>query len=367
MNKEYTYEELKESRLIFDRKPPKFGVIIVLLTLIFIVAVILFSAFATKVYIVKAMGIVQNENRTNVMNKVSSNISEINVMTGQEVKAGNIIMQFDTFQVKLQIAQLQAMVEFFEKKIDLIERLIIFANNIKIGEGYEDTRKNPFDNTNIDEMAMYSQAQSLINYINDQLSNEELEKPFDQEQLDTAKVQFVGQQYSDRDNQIVNLVQQQSQRDMYIASLAEYTVRAEIDGVVNLTAGLTVGTMLQAGTLLGSISSKDSDLLYFETTLSAQDRARVNIGDSVETMIAGVVQQEFGILKGEVIHIDSDSTQTQDGQVYFRVRIRPNQTYLTDRKGNRVDIVSGMLAESRIIYNETTWLRWGLEQIGIRF
>ncbi|MDR3022103.1 MAG: biotin/lipoyl-binding protein, partial [Clostridiales bacterium] len=343
MNREYTYEELKESKLIFDRKPPKFGVWITCLTLFFVILAIVFSSFATKVYVVKSSGIVQSENRINIMNKVSSNISSIAVVAGQEIKQGDILIQFSTFQTDVQIAQLQAMVDLFNNRIIIVNRLIDFINAMELTK--PETLKNPFDRNNVNEQNAFSQAQSLIDYVNQQLADEELDPSFDQGQLDSAKAQFVGQQFQARDDLQANLVQQQSQRDMYIASLTEYTVRAEIDGVVNLTAGLTVGTMLQAGTLLGSISSKDDSLLIFETTLSAQDRARVNVGDSVETMVAGVVQQEFGVLKGEVIHIDSDSTQTQDGQVYFRIRIRPNQTYLTDRKGNRVDLVSGMLAE----------------------
>ncbi|MDR3021968.1 MAG: biotin/lipoyl-binding protein, partial [Clostridiales bacterium] len=346
MNREYTYEELKESKLIFDRKPPKFGVIIVCLTLFFVTVAIIFSAFATKVYVVKATGMVQSESKVNIMNRVSSNIDRIEVIAGQEVKQGDVLLKFNTFQVDLQIAQLQAMVDMFDGQIALIDKMIVFINDIKMDGDWNIVNPDiPFDNTNIDEMYMYSNAQSMLDYVVQQKESETDEDKFTPEKLESLKSQFLGQQFGNRDTAKSNLVQQKSQRDMYVASLAEYTVRAEIDGVVNLTAGLTVGTMLQAGTLLGSISSKDDSLLIFETTLSAQDRARVNVGDYVETVVAGVVQQEFGVLKGEVIHIDSDSTQTQDGQVYFRIRIRPNQTYLTDRKGNRVDLVSGMLAE----------------------
>ena len=41
MDKIYTFSELKESKLIYDRKPPAFGIIMTLLTLIFVVGALL--------------------------------------------------------------------------------------------------------------------------------------------------------------------------------------------------------------------------------------------------------------------------------------------------------------------------------------
>lgn len=39
------------------------------------------------------------------------------------------------------------------------------------------------------------------------------------------------------------------------------------------------------------------------------------------------------------------------------------ETHLVDKHGKRIDIVSGMLSESHITYNETTWLKWGWDKI----
>jgi hypothetical protein len=104
---------------------------------------------------------------------------------------------------------------------------------------------------------------------------------------------------------------------MYEKSLAEYTVRAEQTGVVHLSTGLTVGTVLQTGSLLGSISPTNKESLYFETVVSAADRAKLKIGDTAETTVSGAMQSEFGILTGKVTHIDTDSIQTENGEVFL--------------------------------------------------
>lgn len=68
-----------------------------------------------------------------------------------------------------------------------------------------------------------------------------------------------------------------------------------------------------------------------------------------------------------MVSIDNDSTQTEDGQVYYRVRVLPDKTELTDKKGNTVRLTTGMIGECRIKYDETTWLKWAIEQIGVKF
>ncbi|MDR1939608.1 MAG: HlyD family secretion protein [Clostridiales bacterium] len=371
MSKIYTYSELKESKIIYDRKPPAFGVIITFMTLIFVVSVILWAGFSTKTYVVKADGLVASEGKINIMNKVSGNIDKINVYEGEHVKKGDVLIEINSFQVELQIVQIQANVDFFTTKLDIMERLIVFINNYTLNN--QSTTVNPFDNNNPNEMKAYSDAQTFIDYIKSQEnaakneSTEEEPREYTQEEVDGLKVQFLSQQYATLDEYNVQVVQYSSQLAMYKNSLAEYKVIAGQDGIVHLTAGLTIGTVLQAGILLGSISSPYNADLFFETVVSATDRAKIATDDSVEIVLNGVMQSEYGILTGKIIEIASDSTQTEDGAVFFRVKIKPDKTQLKDKKGNIINLTIGMLAESRIKYDETTWLKWAIEQIGVKF
>ena len=57
MSKIYTFNELKESKLIYDRKPPAFGAIMTLLSLIFVAVAITWAVLSPKTYVVKATGI----------------------------------------------------------------------------------------------------------------------------------------------------------------------------------------------------------------------------------------------------------------------------------------------------------------------
>lgn len=368
MSREYIYNELKESKLIYDRKPPAFGVIITVMTLIFVIFAVVWAGLSPKTYVVKATGLVVSEEKTNVMNKVQGRIDQINVREGDSVKKGDLLIQINSLHTELQIAQVQANVGFYVDKAALIERLVLFIKGFRLNDGV--TRINPFDNTNIAEMSAYDNAQTFIDYVKDQEKIATEKTPpeaYTQAEIDNLKIQFLSQHYPTLDEYKAQIVQHESQLTVYIDSLAEYKIIAEQDGSIHLSAGLTVGTMLQAGSLLGSISSVNNSTFIIEAAVNAIDRAKITIGDSVEIAVSGIMQSEFGLLKGQVISIDSDSTQTEEGSVFYRIKIKPNSTKLENRKGNVVNLSIGMLSESRIKYKETTWLKWMIEQIGVRF
>lgn len=363
MDRVYTFSELKESKLIYDRKPPAFGIIMTLLTLIFVIGVLFWAGFSKKTYVVKASALVENENKVNIMNTVSGKVKSLNVSEGQEVKEGDIILQIDSFETELQIAQMQAMVELYDKKIINSQKLISFVNNYKIAE--DSTKINPFDSADMDTVKFYSDAQSFKGY-DEQLKaqKEEAGEEYKQSDLDGIKSQFLSQQtYAQLEEYLSQKAQQESQLKMYKDSLSAYTVKALQSGIIHLTAGLTEGTVLQAGTLLGSISDNNKDNFYFNAIVSATERSKLSVGSQVEIAVSGAMQTEYGTLNGKIVSIDNDVTQTENGQVYYRVKIKSDGKELKDKHGHTVQLELGMIGECRIKYDETTYLNWMIEQI----
>lgn len=364
MDRVYTFSELKESKLIYDRKPPAFGIIMTLLTLIFVIGVLFWAGFSKKTYVVKASALVENENKVNIMNTVSGKVKSLNVSEGQEVKEGDIILQIDSFETELQIAQIQAMVELYESKIQATQKLINFVNNYSLSD--KTTNVNPFNSTNSETAKLYSDAETFISYVAQQKAQVEITGgEYSQEQLDEVKTQFLIQQYtfSSLEEYTGQKVQQESQLKMYQNSLSAYTVKALQSGIIHLTAGLTEGTVLQAGTLLGSISDNNKDNFYFNAIVSATERSKLSVGSQVEIAVSGAMQTEYGTLNGKIVSIDNDVTQTENGQAYYRVKIKSGSKELKDKHGHTVQLRLGMIGECRIKYDETTYLNWMIEQI----
>ncbi len=364
MDRTYTFSELKESKLIYDRKPPAFGIIMTLLTLIFVIGALFWAGFSTKTYVVKASALVDNESKVNIMNTVSGKVKTLNVAEGQKVEEGDVILVLDSFETELQIAQIQAVVDLYDSKIQATQRLINFVTDYSLSD--KTTNINPFSPTNSETAKLYSDAETFINYVAQQKDQVEITGGvYSQEQLDDVKTQFLIQQYtySSLEEYTGQKAQQESQLKMYQKSLSAYTVRAFQSGIIHLSAGLTEGTVLQAGSLLGNISDNNKDNLYFNAVVSATERSKLSVGSQVEIAVSGAMQTEYGTLNGEVVKIDNDVTQTEDGQAYYKVKIKSDSKELKDKYGHVVQLELGMIGECRIKYDETTYLNWMIEQI----
>lgn len=364
MGRIYTYSELKESRLIYDRKPPMFGIVMTALTLVFVIGVLLWAGLSTKTYVVRATGVVTASNKINIMNYASGAIKSIEADEGQAVSKGDTLLVIDSFQAELQIEQIKSVVKLYQDKIDNLSRLISFVNDYSLSDA--STQGNPFDKDDENTVKQYSDAEYFISYVKSSVEQAaDSDREFTQAELDNMKTAYLTQQavYSDLDQNIAEKERQSSQLKMYEDSLVEYTVKAAASGVVHFNAGLTVGTVLQSGTLLGNISSEVSEDLYFSVAVSATERSKLSVGTSTEIAVSGAMQTEFGTLVGVVTAIDSDSTQTENGQAYYIVKIKPDATELTDKSGRSVELKPGMIGECRIKYAETTYLKWAVEQI----
>ena len=51
---------------------------------------------------------------------------------------------------------------------------------------------------------------------------------------------------------------------------------------------------------------------------------------------------------------------------YFKVKIKPEETYLADKRGEKVNLTVGMVTETRVKYEKITYMKYFLEQIGIK-
>ena len=360
MKRYYYFNELRESKLIYDRKPPAFGVIMTILTLFFLAGALFWAGLSTKTYVVRATGLVADESKTNIMNLVSGRIERIEVIEGQSVEEGNVILVIDSYETRLQISQLEAMREFYQNKIINNQKLLSYIDNFSLDD--KSTQTNPFDSDISDEAKLYADAEMVKMYME---SLKDREDGYTQSDAENLKAQIISQLgiYTALDEYNLQLAQYDSQINMYKDSLSAYTVKATQKGQVHLTAGLTVNTVLQAGTLLGTISSNEKENLYFELAVSATERSKLSLGSQVEIAVSGAMQTEYGTLAGKVVEIDNDSTQTENGQVYYMVKVVPYSTELYDKRGRSVQLQLGMIGECRIKYDETTYLNWIIEQI----
>lgn len=124
--------------------------------------------------------------------------------------------------------------------------------------------------------------------------------------------------------------------------------------------------VIQSGSLIGTLIDKE-DNIVIESLVPAIERPRIHINDEVSIVVSGLSQSEYGCIKGEVLCIDEDATiDNQKGNVFFKVKIKPEKNFLTDKKGEKINLTMGMITEIRVKYEKITYMKYFLDQIGIK-
>ena len=146
----YKLNEITDSKLQYDKKPPRFMNYIILVVVVLIVGFLVWSTKSVKTYVVKGQGIVTTENKSNIMAKVSGEVKEVYMEEGKEVNAGDTLIVFNSPEPKYQIEQADGQIEILNKRIELLKR----AEN----EATKGT--NTFNKNNADELEFYNKLLS---------------------------------------------------------------------------------------------------------------------------------------------------------------------------------------------------------------
>lgn len=366
----YNINEITDSRLLYDKNPPRFMVYIVLIVTALIAGFLIWSNKAIKTYVVKAQGMVTTENKTAIMSNITGQVNSVNVTEGKKVKEGDVLFTINPTDSNLQLEQINSQIDYENKRIALLTR------------AEQDAAKgaNSFNKNKPEELEFYNKLQD--NYVKQgeykvdeqalkaQGYNDDQIKQYKQTQdtkLNELHYDTILVFTSEKSQLQPDLNKLQAQKAALEKSLGSYNITAQKNGIVHLPAAITKGAVLQQGSSVGSISNTAEGLII-ETLLSSSERPMVNVGDDVSLAVAGLNQAEYGTVKGKVISIDQDANvDNQKGTVYFNVKVKPEQTFLKNKKGEKVNLTLGMITETRVKYDKITYMKYFLEQIGIKF
>lgn len=367
-----TMEQLKDSRLLYDKKLPAFGYLLILLVTALLAAVVVWSIKTPKVYMITSNGTVQSPNKNYVMSPFTGEISEVSMQEGQNVEKGDALFTVKSTDLDLQGEQLEGQKEIYEAQIAQYQKLV---KSIQ-----DDT--NYFDASNPDDSLYYSQYETYKSQVAQQTVDTSTYKAYgytdEQIQAELVKNQSkVTELYYTAIKTAEGSIQEsQNQLDSIEAQLAAvnsgqdaYVVTANATGKLHLLSDYKDGMAVQATTALASISS-EQDNYQVQAYVSASDAARMQVGDSVDIAVSGLTQSVYGTISGTVTSMDSDVSvsQSEDGSSsssYFKVQIQPDITYLVSKSGDKVNLSNGMSVETRIQYDKVTYFNYVLEALGV--
>jgi len=153
--------------------------------------------------------------------------------------------------------------------------------------------------------------------------------------------------------------------DLASAKVAATTIKAEYDGVINLSNAFKVGDVVQPGTELAKIIPKDNSEFVVDTYIENVSFGEISEGKDVIIEFMALPQSEYGVVKSKLTNISTDAKVNEQQGSYYTATCSIPTTFMTKKDGTKVDIRNGMLVQVRIINREVTYMRYFLESLSI--
>lgn len=367
-----TIAEIKDSRLLFDKNPPAFGYIFIILVTFFMTVAVIWSIKFPKIYTIQARGTVSNENANYVMCKYTGEISGCNLAEGMIVEKGDVLFKVKSTDYNVQEKQLLLNKESYKKKIKKYKLLV---RSIK-----DDT--NYFDQANAEDQLYYSTYETYKSQVEQNsidtstyaaygYSDEQIKVEIEKNQGKISQVYYdaIKSAESAIDDAKLQMESIEAQLSAIKSGRNEYSVIATSSGVLHLLRDYKDGMVVQTTQSVATITPENAESVI-EAYVSTADMARMCEGDAVQIVVDGLSQNVYGTLSGTVRQIDSNVTEqsNNDGSTsqVFKVLIAMDNNYLVSRLGDKVNVRNGMTAVARISYDKVTYFNYILEKLGFR-
>ena len=345
----YDFNELSDSKLVYQKKLPIFLTALLLILFSLIVGAVAWACLVDKTDMVITQGLVVTEGTTINVSKVTAPIRTANFKEGDVVEKGDVILYLDDDIIDLKLATSKNQVENMENFISLYMR----------AEAESMAQENTFDKTNSDEIMLYNILEQQRLQIKQYSA-----MPDNESAIQSIITQTVNTLYSQRVNYESELVNAKAQLVSYEVEYRSYSVIAEVSGVLHYKIDYSESSYVQQGNVIFSIAPSEA-MYVIETVITPDQRVNLTIGDSVSVVVSGLPQNEYGKIEGELIEISADLLNFEN-QSGYTAKIKIDKNYLTDSKGNNVVLMNGNITENRIMYDSMSYMKYLLECLGVK-
>ncbi len=143
-------------------------------------------------------------------------------------------------------------------------------------------------------------------------------------------------------------------------------VKANASGYYYIGQALKTGSVVQAGTPIGTIYPETESQYYAEIYVENKDISKVKEGQKVKFEIAAYPSSEYGYFIGVVENIAKDiSVDSNTGFAYYMVRVRCDNMKLKGKDGKEVSLINGLACQAKIVTDEKRVLSYLLEKIDL--
>ena len=118
--------------------------------------------------------------------------------------------------------------------------------------------------------------------------------------------------------------------------------------------------MVQPGQNIAEIVPSD-DTLLVEAKIKPSDVAFVHPGQKVVVKLTAYDFSIYGGLDASLVQISADTILDDQGNSFYQIRVRTDETELRGKDGEPLPIIAGMVAEVDIVTGKKTVLEYLLK------
>lgn len=146
------------------------------------------------------------------------------------------------------------------------------------------------------------------------------------------------------------------------AKVRRTEVLSPVHGTVKDIKIRTIGGVIQPAEDIMEIVPIEDNLLI-EAQIRPQDRGFIAPGQPAKIKITAYDFSIYGGLDGVVEDISADAIENEKKELYFRVRLRTDKSFLMGKQGEELPIIPGMTASVDILTGKKTVLQYLLKPI----
>ncbi|WP_144211450.1 HlyD family type I secretion periplasmic adaptor subunit [Shewanella donghaensis] len=144
--------------------------------------------------------------------------------------------------------------------------------------------------------------------------------------------------------------------------ISKSIITSPVNGTIKTLHMNTLGGVVQPGEEIIEIVPSE-DKLLIETKITPQDIAFLHPGLPAIVKVTAYDFTRYGGLKGTVEHISADTSQDEEGNSFYTIRVRTAESNLIKKDGTKMPIIPGMLTSVDVITGKRTILEYILNPI----
>lgn len=373
----YTKEQLKNSRIFFDKNPPKYMQYFIGLISFILIIIVVCLNLVKKIDVVKVEGMVTSQSKKYIVSEVSGQIKNIKKTEGSFVKKGDVLFELES---SIDDTELINHINKYEKELEMISLLKKSVKNninyfqnedskyaLKTNDYFIEYYKLNKENKELtDKKEQYIKqlkskgiSEDEKNELNNKLEviNNSLITEYNYEKLKNEVLISVGYDEEEINNQIHELERDLKNNEEIIE---QYKYKAIEDGIFHYEIEPKIGNFIQESQIIGEIN--DNSNLIIEARIPAIEISKVDTNQSVRVQIQGINVLKYGLINGEIKSIDNIAESDNQNNLFYNCTIEL-QDYELKSKYDTVKIINSMPVIVHIVYDEETYLEWLLEMV----